>query len=113
MAMTDGTATAAADSAQAVIMNDDIASVHRALSIARRTMRVMLQAVVGGLLLALFGMVAAAFDLIPVVAGAFLQEGIDVVSILWALTVLIDVPLALPGSDGGKASAVHRPSPLP
>lgn len=113
MAMTDGTATAAADSAQVVIMNDDIASVYRALSIARRTMRVMLQAVVGGLLLALFGMVAAAFDLIPVVAGAFLQQFIDVVSILWALTVLIDVPLALPGSDGGKASAVHRPSPLP
>ena len=36
------------------------------------------------------GMIAAAFNLIPVVVGAFLQEAIDVVSILWALTALID-----------------------
>jgi hypothetical protein len=35
-------------------------------------------------------MVAAAFNLIPVVVGAFLQEAIDVISILWALTALFD-----------------------
>lgn len=50
----------------------------------------MLQAVLIGLGLAIIGMVAAAFDLIPVVVGAFMQEVIDVVSILWALTVLFD-----------------------
>ena len=90
MAMTDGTSTAASESAQVVIMNDDIASVPRAIAIARRTKKVMLQAVLVGLVLAIIGMVAAAFNLIPVVVGAFMQEAIDVVSILWALTALLD-----------------------
>lgn len=90
MAMTDGTFTAASESAQVVIMNDDIASVPRAIAIARRTKKVMLQAVLIGLGLAIIGMIAAAFNLIPVVVGAFMQEAIDVVSILWALTVLFD-----------------------
>lgn len=90
VAMTDGTSTAASESAQVVIMNDNIAAVPRAIAIARRTKRVMLQAVIAGLVLAAIGMIAAAFDLIPVVVGAFLQEAIDVVSILWALTALID-----------------------
>lgn len=90
MAMTDGTSTAASESAQVVIMNDDIASVPRAIAIARRTKKVMLQALLVGLGLAIIGMVAAAFNLIPVVVGAFMQEAIDVVSILWALTALLD-----------------------
>lgn len=90
VAMTDGTSTAASESAQVVVMTDDIAAVPRAIAIARRTKRVMLQAVIVGLALAVIGMIAAAFDLIPVVVGAFLQEAIDVVSILWALTALID-----------------------
>ena len=90
VAMTDGTSTAASESAQVVIMNDNIAAVPRAIAIARRTKRVMLQAVIAGFVLATIGMIAAAFNLIPVVVGAFLQEAIDVVSILWALTALID-----------------------
>lgn len=90
VAMTDGTSTAASESAQVVIMNDDIAAVPRAIAIARRTKRIMLQAVIAGLALAVIGMVAAAFNLIPVVVGAFLQEAIDVVSILWALTAVLD-----------------------
>lgn len=90
VAMTDGTSTAASESAQVVIMNDNIAAVPRAIAIARRTKRVMLQAVIAGLVLATIGMIASAFNLIPVVVGAFLQEAIDVVSILWALTALID-----------------------
>ncbi|RBP99604.1 heavy metal translocating P-type ATPase [Bifidobacterium xylocopae] len=90
LAITDGSTTAASESAQAVIMKDDIACVPRAIAIARRTKRVMLQAVVVGLGLATLGMLAAAFNLIPVVVGAFAQEAIDVVSILWALSALMD-----------------------
>ena len=90
VAMTDGTSTAASESAQVVIMNDNIAAVPRAIAIARRTKKVMLQAVLVGLGLAIIGMVAAACNLIPVVVGAFMQEAIDVVSILWALTALLD-----------------------
>ena len=62
----------------------------RAIAIARRTKKVMLQAVLVALGLAVIGMIAAAFNLIPVVVGAFMQESIDVVSILWALTALWD-----------------------
>lgn len=90
MAITDGTSTAASESAQVVIMNDDIACVPRAIAISRRTKRIMLQSVIGGLSLSIIAMLCAAFNLIPVVAGAFLQEAIDVVSILWSLTALID-----------------------
>ena len=90
VAMTDGTSTAASESAQIVIMNDSISAVPQSIAIARRTRRVMLQAVLLGLALAVVGMVTAAFDIIPVVVGAFLQEGIDVVSILWALTAVLD-----------------------
>lgn len=90
MAITDGTSTAASESAQVVIMNDDIAAVPRAIAISRRTKRVMLQAVCLGLGLALIGMVCAAFNLIPAVIGAIMQEAIDVVSIGWALTALLD-----------------------
>ena len=69
---------------------DNIAAVPRAIAIARRTKRVMLQAVIAGLVLATIGMIAAAFYLIRAVVGAFLQVASDVVSILWALTALID-----------------------
>lgn len=90
VAMTDGASTAASQSAQVVIMNDDIMMVPYAVLVARQTKRVMLQAVLGGLALAVVGMVAASFDLIPAVVGAFAQEGIDVVSILWALSATLD-----------------------
>lgn len=90
MAMTDGTSTAASESAEVVIMNDDIGAVPKGVRIARQTKQRMLQAVLVGIALAIVGMVCAAFNLIPVVAGAFLQEAIDVVSILWALTALFD-----------------------
>ena len=90
MAMTDGTSTAASESAEVVIMNDDIGAVPKGVRIARQTKQRMLQAVLVGIALAIVGMVCAAFNLIPVVAGAFLQEAIDVVSILWALTALLD-----------------------
>lgn len=91
MAITDGTtATAASESAEVVIMNDQISAVPEAIKIARHTKNTMLQAVVCGITLAIVAMICAAFNLIPVVVGALLQECIDVVSILWALTAMFD-----------------------
>lgn len=90
VAITDGTSTAASESAQVVIMNDTLAAVPLGVSIAHQTKRVMLQAVWLGIALAIVGMLCAAFNLIPVVVGAFLQEAIDVVSIMWALTAMFD-----------------------
>jgi heavy metal translocating P-type ATPase len=90
VAMTDGSTTAASESAQVVIMNDDIEMVPAAILISRQTKRTMLQAVLAGLGLAIVLMVCAAFNFIPVVVGAFLQEVIDVMSILWGLTAIVD-----------------------
>lgn len=90
IAMTDGSTTAASESAQVVIMNDNIAMVPRAVRISRQTKRTMLQATIGGLSLAIILMLLASFNLIPVVLGATLQEIVDVLSILWGLTALID-----------------------
>lgn len=90
VAMTDGSSTAASESAQVVIMNDNIAMVPRAITISRQTKRTMLQASSGGIIIAIVMMLFAAFNFIPVVVGAVLQEVIDVISITWALTALID-----------------------
>lgn len=99
MAMTDGTSTAASESAQVVIMNDDIASVPRAIAIARRTKKVMLQAVLIGLGLAIIGMIAAALQSDSRGCRRVHAEAIDVVSILWALTVLSSVANILCASE--------------
>ncbi|MFT8649757.1 MAG: heavy metal translocating P-type ATPase [Bifidobacterium psychraerophilum] len=90
VAMTDGSSTAASESAQVVIMNDDIAMVPTSIVISRQTKRIMLQAVYGGLIAAILCMIVAAFGLIPAVVGALIQEIIDVLCILWALTAIID-----------------------
>ncbi|WP_032836786.1 heavy metal translocating P-type ATPase [Gardnerella vaginalis] len=88
VALTDGTDTAASECAQVVIMNNNIYAVANAVSVAKHTKRVMVQAVMLGIGLAVISMIAAAFGLIPAVLGAMMQEMIDVVSILWALTAL-------------------------
>ncbi len=91
VAITGGSSTAASESAQAVVMNDNIYAVAEAVHIAQRTIRIMLQAVIGGLAVAVILMCVAASGIIPAVVGAFLQEVIDVGSILWALRAAFGV----------------------
>ncbi|MDF0753945.1 heavy metal translocating P-type ATPase [Gardnerella greenwoodii] len=88
VAVTDGTDTAASECAQVVIMNNNIASVANAVSVAKHTKLVMMQSVLLGIGLAIVSMILAAFGFIPAVIGAMMQEIIDVISITWALTAL-------------------------
>ena len=88
VAVTDGTDTAASECAQVVIMNNDISSVASAIRVAKHTKRVMVQSVLMGIGLAIISMIFAAFGFIPAVIGAMMQEAIDVVAIMWALTAL-------------------------
>ncbi|MDO4913578.1 MAG: heavy metal translocating P-type ATPase [Bifidobacteriaceae bacterium] len=88
VAMTSGETTASSQTAQVVIMNDDISNVANAVIIARNTQRVLMQSIALGLGSAVICMLLAAFNFIPVVVGAFIQEIIDIVSILWALTAM-------------------------
>lgn len=97
IAVTDGSSTAASESAQVVIMNNQLSMVPKAIVISRQTKNIMLQAVGIGLLVATILMILAACNFIPVIIGALLQECIDVVSILWALTTVLDHKINIKG----------------
>jgi heavy metal translocating P-type ATPase len=77
--------TAASESADVVIMADDISRVARAVEIGQRTMRVALQSIWIGIALSLVLMGIAAFGYIPAIAGAATQEVVDLITILNSL----------------------------
>ncbi|MDG4791148.1 heavy metal translocating P-type ATPase [Micromonospora sp. WMMD1102] len=81
-------ATASADVADAVLSVDRLDRLADAVEIARRSRTIAVQSAVAGMGMAALAMVAAAFGLLPPVAGAFLQEGIDVAVILNSLRAL-------------------------
>jgi P-type E1-E2 ATPase len=80
--------TATTQSAQAVIMVDDIARVADLISISKKTMHIARQSIGAGIGLSVIAMVVALLGYLPPVLGAFIQEGIDVAVILNALRVL-------------------------
>ncbi len=81
-------ATASSQAADAIVLRDSLAPVAAAVHIARRSQKIALQSIVAGLSLSGVGMIAAAFGLITPIAGALIQEGIDVAVILNALRAL-------------------------
>jgi heavy metal translocating P-type ATPase len=81
-------ATVSSETADAVIVADRIDLVAAAVAIGRRSLRIARQSVVFGIALSAAAMGFAAFGYIPPVAGALLQEGIDVAVILNALRAL-------------------------
>jgi len=91
-------AAAAAESAQVVLLVDRLDRLAFAVRIAQQTRRIALQSVIGGMTLSVVAMFVAAFGYLPPVAGAVLQELIDVAVILNALRVL-----RLGNSQGGHA----------
>jgi heavy metal translocating P-type ATPase len=78
-------ATASSEAADAVIPSTSIGAVARAVHIGRRSLKIATQSVVVGMGLSFVAMGFAAAGLLPPVAGALLQEGIDVTVILNAL----------------------------
>jgi heavy metal translocating P-type ATPase len=81
-------AAASSETAGVVILVDRIDRLLKAVEIAARTRQIATQSVLGGLGLSVVGMVAAAFGLLPPVAGALAQEVIDVAVIVNALRAL-------------------------
>jgi cation transport ATPase len=57
------------------------------MHISRRLRSILLQSAIGGIALSLIGMGLAAAGYLPPVAGAIMQEGIDVASVVNALRV--------------------------
>ena len=80
--------TVAADTADVVITVDRLDRVVEAVRIGRRSSRIARQSVVVGMALSFAAMGVAALGQITPVAGAILQEGIDVAVILNALRAL-------------------------
>lgn len=78
-------ATAASESADAVILFDDIGKVAEAISISKKTIAIALQSVWIGIIISVALMLVAATGQIPAIVGAGLQELVDVIVILNAL----------------------------
>ena len=81
-------ATASSEAADVVLVADRLDGLVEAIAIARRSRAIAIQSVLLGMGLALGFMFAGAFGLFRPVAGAFIQELIDVAAILNALRAL-------------------------
>lgn len=81
-------ATAASEAADVVLTSDRLESLVLAVEIAHRTRRIALQSVLVGMGLSLLAMSFAVAGYITPVAGALLQEAIDILVILNALRAL-------------------------
>jgi heavy metal translocating P-type ATPase len=77
--------TAASESADMVIMLDDVSRVVKAVEIAKRTFRIARQSILGGIFLSVVLMFVFATGKFPPLAGAIIQEAVDVLVILNAL----------------------------
>jgi P-type E1-E2 ATPase len=88
IAMGAAGATVSSETADAVIVLDRVDRVVDAIRIGGRSLGIAKQSIVVGIGLSLVAMAAAAAGLIAPVAGALLQEGIDVAVIANALRAL-------------------------
>lgn len=77
--------SAASESADAVILKDDLSRVSAAVSIAQDTMNIAKQSVLLGIIICLILMIIASFGYIPALLGAIFQELVDTVAIISAL----------------------------
>ena len=81
-------ASASSEAADVVVTVDRLDRLAEALGIAKRSRRIAVQSVIAGMAMSAVAMVFAALGFLPPVAGAILQEAIDVTVILNALRAL-------------------------
>jgi len=105
-------AAAASEAAGVVLLVDRLDRLAEALVIARRTKRIATESVLAGMGLSLLAMACAALGYLPPVAGAMLQEGIDVAVILNALralrTGLAGTSQRLDAAESSRLAAEHH-----
>ncbi len=77
------------EAAGAVIIDSSLQRVDELLHVGRRMRRIALESAIGGMVLSMVGMVAAAAGFLSPVAGAVLQEVIDVAAVVNALRAAI------------------------
>lgn len=104
---------ASSEAAFVVLLVDRLDRLADALAIAQGARRIALQSVWIGMGLSIVAMVAAALGFLPPIAGALLQEAIDVAAILNALRVLrVRVPghprVSLPVAEVARLREEHE-----
>ncbi len=77
--------TAASEAADVVFLGGDFSSVYDALKISKQTVKIAKQSILVGISLSTIGMLFAAFGFIVPIAGAFIQEAIDIAVIFNSL----------------------------
>lgn len=77
--------TAASESADVVILADDLRKVANAVVIAQDTLRIAKHAVWIGIAVCVILMLICSTGVVPTIIGAFLQEFVDTICILWGL----------------------------
>lgn len=82
--------TAASESADVVILLDDLEKAADAIDIGSRTIRIALQSIWLGIIISVGLMLLAAAGFLPAVFGALLQEVVDLIAILGALRAVSD-----------------------
>lgn len=87
--------TAASESADVVVMVDDVSRIATALHIAKRTFSIAQQSILAGIGLSLILMAIFATGKFPPLAGAIIQEVVDVVVIFNALRAHLIQPLVV------------------
>ncbi|WP_433876327.1 heavy metal translocating P-type ATPase [Sinomonas atrocyanea] len=101
--------TAASESADAVVLVEDISRTAKAVEIAQHTVRVALQSIWLGIALSVGLMLVALTGALPAVVGALLQELVDLATILNALRAIGRVrPRTAAAAPGRGAAAVVR-----
>lgn len=85
IAMQSGNDGAISEVSDIIILNDSIDSIVLAKKISINTLKIGRQAVLIGITTCIILMIVAAFGVLPAIIGAICQEGIDLISILWAL----------------------------
>lgn len=100
--------TAAGEAADAVILKDSIGLVADAVDISKHTLKIALQAIWVGIILSIGLMLVATTGVIPAVAGAFMQEIVDLVAILYALRTLSGKKVILRGSVAKQQFQTQR-----
>ncbi|MEU8521675.1 heavy metal translocating P-type ATPase [Streptomyces sp. NPDC048577] len=100
--------TASSEAADIVLTTDRVDRLADAVTIAQRARRIAVQSALGGMVMSLAAMAAAAAGLLPPAAGALLQEAIDVAVILNALRALRVDQAARPALTPAAEALIHR-----
>ncbi|MEV0490231.1 heavy metal translocating P-type ATPase [Streptomyces atratus] len=100
--------TASSEAADIVLTTDRVDRLADAVAIAIRSRHIAVQSALGGMMMSLAAMAAAAVGLLPPAVGALLQEGIDVMVILNALRALRVEQAARPALAPAAEALIHR-----